>query len=506
MLYISDLKNHVGQEVTLKGWVQNKRSGKGIYFIILRDGSGFLQCVVSEADVDADTFSAAGELSLESSLEITGKVVEDVRQEGGYEMQVSSLEIVSLAENYPIQKKEHGVDFLFTNRHLHLRSRMPWAILRVRNRTIFAIHQYFQENGFIQMDSPLFTGNAAEGTTTLFETDFYGEPAYLAQTGQLYGEAGALAHGKIYTFGPTFRAEKSKTRRHLSEFWMIEPEMAFFRNEENMDLIQDFIQKTVARVMEDCKYELEILGRDTSSLESAVANDFPRISYDAAVKILKGEEAVNGKTSLELLDEELASYQNELKEVQDEIAEREEKISSGTLKKGERNFNQNKVDKLKGRIKEIEEHLQNLPQWRSSAENFKYGSDLGGSDETVLTKLFGLPIMVFNWPAEIKAFYMKRAEDNENLVKGVDVLAPEGFGEIVGGSEREDNLDLLVERIKEHGLPMEAFEWYLDLRRFGSVPHAGFGLGLERFVQWICGIHHIREVIPFPRYYGNLFP
>lgn len=506
MQYIKDLQEFVGQNIQLKGWVQNKRSGKGIYFIILRDGTGFIQCVCAADSVSEQVFEDAGKLSLESSVSISGTVVKDERQEGGYELQVTDLEIIQIAEEYPIQKKEHGVEFLFDKRHLHLRSRRPWAIMKIRNRVIFAIHQFFQEGGFVQMDSPLFTGNAAEGTTTLFETEFYGQAAYLAQTGQLYGEAGAMALGKIYTFGPTFRAEKSKTRRHLSEFWMIEPEMAFYDNESNMDLIEEFVKDVVLRVLKDCSAELALLGRDVEELKSSVSSTFPRIPYREAVKILRGEQEVDGKTSIQMLEEDIKENAAQIESCQNEIKEREEKIASGTLKKGERNFNQNKVDKLKVVLKDLEAEKDHIPQWMESAKNFKDGEDLGGSDETVLTKLFGAPIMVYNWPAEIKAFYMKRAEDDESLVKGVDLLAPGGFGEIVGGSERESDLDLLKQRIEEHKLPMDAFEWYLDLRRFGSVPHAGFGLGLERFIQWIAGIHHIREVIPFPRYYGRLFP
>ncbi len=504
---IIELKDHVGEEVTLHGWVSNKRSGKGIAFIILRDGSGFLQCVASQEELGEDNFNLAMNLTLESSVSLSGKVVEDERQIGGFELQVTKVEPHQIVEEYPIAKKEHGVDFLMEKRHLWLRSRKQWANMRVRNRTIFAIHEFFQKKGFVQMDAPLFTGNACEGTTDLFETDFYGDTAYLSQSGQLYGEAMAMAMGKIYTFGPTFRAEKSKTRRHLSEFWMIEPEMAYYTNEMNMDLIEEFIQHVIGTVVKDCRFELEeVLERDLSSLEKIPENHFPRIPYEDAVSMLKGEVEVNGKTSIQVLQEDLDAVIAKIDEVNAEIKEKESQINAGGLKKGKLNFFKNKVGMLKAELKDLEEQKQNIPQWMESAKNFKRGEDLGGSDETVLTRLFSLPVMVYNWPTEIKAFYMKLAEGDPAHVKGVDVLAPEGYGEIVGGGERETDIDRLVEQIKHHDLPMHEFEWYLDLRRYGSVPHSGFGLGLERMVAWITGTRHIRETIPFPRAYGRLFP
>ncbi|MFN3940523.1 MAG: amino acid--tRNA ligase-related protein, partial [Chitinophagales bacterium] len=345
-----------------------------------------------------------------------------------------------------------------------------------------------------------------EGTTTLFETDFFGQPAYLSQSGQLYGEALALAHGKIYTFGPTFRAEKSKTRRHLSEFWMIEPEMAFYNLDMNMDLIEAFLKYVVNDILQHCKNELEVLERNTEMLQNAVNMQFPRIHYDDAIKIIRGEKDVEGRNSIKTLEDDIEKLKTEKTACEKEIAEREEKIANGNLKKGEINFNQNKIDTLKNEIKEIDEKLGNIPQWLQSAKNFEWGGDLGGSDETVLTRLFNCPVMVYNWPTQVKAFYMKRDPKDEKYVKGVDVLAPEGYGEIVGGAEREDNLEYLKERIIHEGLPMEVFQWYLDLRRFGTVPHAGFGLGLERMVMWLTGVQHIRESIPFPRFYGRLKP
>ncbi|MCH8331054.1 MAG: asparagine--tRNA ligase [Bacteroidetes bacterium] len=505
MQYIKDLADLEGKEISLKGWVSNTRSGKGLVFLVFRDGTGFTQCVINETEVEASTFEAASSLTLESSLELSGTVVKDERQIGGYEIHVKILKVIQLAVDYPISKKEHGVDFLMDMRHLWLRSRRQWAIMRIRNQIIMAIHRFLQDKDFIQMDSPIFTGNVVEGTSTLFETDFYGQPAYLSQSGQLYGEAMAMSLSKIYTFGPTFRAEKSKTRRHLSEFWMIEPEMAFYDNEQNMDLIEEFIKSLLTDILEKCQFELEIIKRDVSKLEKA-KQEFPRMTYDKAVTIIKGEEEVDGKNAITTLEDDLEEAKKELEEALAEIKEREDKVAGGGIKKGEVNFNLNKIGTLKASSKELEEKISNIPQWIDSAKNFEYGSDFGGSDETVLTRLFDMPIMVYNWPAPIKAFYMKEVEGNPKLVKGVDVLAPEGFGEIVGGGERETSEELLTSKIIEHKLPKEAFEWYIDLRRYGSVTHAGFGLGLERTVAWICGLHHVRESIPLPRMYGRLFP
>lgn len=504
-MYIKDLSLHEGKQVELKGWVANKRESKGLVFIILRDGSGLCQCIVDATKVSEDLFKNASKLTLESSLTLKGSVVKDERQVGGYEIHVEELDIIQIATDYPIAKKEHGVDFLMDQRHLWLRSQRQWAIMRIRNRIIYSIHQFFQQEGFVQMDAPIFTGNACEGTTNLFETEYYGDPAYLSQSGQLYGEAMAMAMGKIYTFGPTFRAEKSKTRRHLSEFWMIEPEMAFFDIFDNMDLIERFLRVVVSDVLRDCSTELQAIGRDTTILQNIV-KPFPRLTYDEAVRIIKGEQDVNGKNAIGSLEEELKQVELRIAEVKTEIADREEKIKTPGLKKGEIGFHQAKVDKLKQELVDLEEQTRNIPQWLNSARNFEYGNDFGGSDETVLTRLFDVPIMVYNWPHEVKAFYLKRDPENSRFARGVDTLAPEGYGEIVGGGERETDEQLLIEKIKEHELPLEAFEWYLDLRRYGSVPHAGFGLGLERLVTWVCKLPHVRESIPFPRMYGRLLP
>ena len=502
--YIKEFSKYENQQVEVKGWVANMRESKTNLFIVFRDGTGFAQCVLSADVVTEAVFEMGKTLTQESAVKLVGKVIKDEKQIGGYELQVTSLEIVHLATEYPITPKEHGVKFLSDNRHLWLRSMRQWAIMRVRNEIIMGIHHFLQDDGFVQMDSPIFTGNAVEGTTDLFETDFFGEPAYLSQSGQLYGEAMAMAQGKIYTFGPTFRAEKSDTPRHLAEFWMIEPEMAYYDNEMNMDLIENFIRSIINRVLKNCAHELSLLERDVTRLAN-VNQPFPRVTYDDAIKILRGEMEVNGRNAITVQEEDLAHASAQLISIQNEIEEREKTIASG-IKKGERKYHESKILQLRKDLANVEEQLRNLPKWIESAKNFEHGNDFGNSDETVLTRVFDAPVMVYNWPTKIKAFYMKELPGNPDIVKNVDLLAPDGYGEIIGGSERENNLDVLLRKIEEHQLPMEAFEWYLDLRRFGSVPHAGFGLGLERMVRWACGLHHLRETIPFPRRYGRLKP
>lgn len=505
MTEIKDFPRHEGKEVEIQGWVTNKRSSKGIEFLVFRDGTGFTQCVVNTDNAGEESYQIAYNAGQESSLKIRGTVIKDEKQIGGYELQASSVKCLGESHDYPVTNKEHGPDFLMDHRHLWLRSQRQWAIMQIRNTLIFSIHEFFQKEGFIQADAPIFTGNAAEGTTTLFETDFYGQPAYLSQSGQLYGEAMALALGKIYTFGPTFRAEKSKTRRHLSEFWMIEPEMAFYDNDMNMDLIEKFLKYVLAAVLGKNRKELELIERDTSTFEAAVKEKFPRLSYAEAADILKGKTKIKGKTTIETLENDLKEIRKKMQEIQAGIEDREKQIKAG-VKKGKRNFLQRKIDELKIEYKKLSETAANIPDWLKSIKEFEYGNDFGGSDETVLTRMFNTPVMVYNWPHQIKAFYMKRDKEAPELAKGVDVLAPEGYGEIVGGGERETDGELLTEKINEHKLPMDAFKWYLDLRRYGTVKHAGFGLGLERMVAWVCGLKHIRETIPFPRMYGRLNP
>ena len=405
------------------------RSVGKIWFLILRDGTGILQCVVVKDETDDDSFTLEQDLNQEDSVTVTGTVREEPRALGGFELGVCTINVVShVADEYPISHKDHGTDFLMSNRHLWLRSKRQHAIMRVRHQTIKAIRDFFDNNGFTLIDSPIFTGNAVENTTTLFELDYFERQAYLTQSGQLYQEAGAMAFGKTYCFGPTFRAEKSKTRRHLTEFWMVEPEMAYCDLDGNMDWAEKLVVYIIDAVLNNCQNELKVLERDITKLE-AVVPPFPRITYDEAAKILK-------------------------------------------------------------------EHR----------DGFEYGKDLGGTDETVLSDRFEKPVMIHRWPADIKAFYMKRDEDEPELALGVDMLAPEGYGEIVGGGQREDDLEELVKRIRYHDLPLKPFQWYLDLRKYGSVPHSGFGLGLERTVGWICGTKHIRETIPFPRTMTRLEP
>ena len=427
--YINKIGEHVGESVTIKGWLHNRRSSGKIHFLVVRDGTGFLQVVMGKRDVDEATFQKADHLSQESAIIVTGTVKQEERATGGYEMVANGLAVVNEAHDYPITPKEHGVDYLMDRRHLWIRAERQTAILRVRHEIINAVRDFFNDQGFILADTPIFTPAACEGTTTLFPVQYFeDETAYLTQSGQLYNEANAMALGKVYAFGPTFRAEKSKTRRHLTEFWMVEPEMAYADLNDVITLAEGLITSVVARVLERRQRELKTLERNISKLENVKA-PFPRLKYDEAAKIL--------------------------------------------LDKG-------------------------LP--------FQVGGDLGGTDETVLSEQFDRPVAVTHYPAAIKAFYMKPDPNEPDKALCVDVLAPEGYGEIIGGGQRLDDLDLLLQRIKEHDLPQESFEWYLDLRRYGSVPHGGFGMGIERCVSWICGLEHVRETIPYPRMLYRIYP
>ena len=428
-VYIEDVGKHEGEEITLKGWLHNRRSSGKIHFLIVRDGTGFIQAVMSKAAIGDDLFKVADHLAQETSIVVTGAVRADKRAPTGYEIDVKAFEVVGESRDYPITPKEHGIDYLLDRRHLWIRSERQQAILRVRHEVIDAVRDFFNSRGFILADTPIFTPAACEGTTTLFPAQYFEEQtAYLTQSGQLYNEANAMALGRVYCFGPTFRAEKSKTRRHLTEFWMVEPEVAYADLDDVMNLAEGLVVAVVQRVLEKRRRELAVLERDGSKLES-VKPPFPRLSYDEAVKILK--------------------------------------------EKG-------------------------LP--------FEWGGDLGGPDETALSEHFDRPVMVHRYPAAVKAFYMKPDPKRPEVALGVDVLAPEGYGEIIGGGERLADLDLLLQRIKEHNLPQEAFEWYVDLRRYGSVPHGGFGMGIERVVSWICKLDHLREAIPYPRMLYRLYP
>jgi len=426
--YISEIGKYEGQDVCIRGWLYGKRSSGKLHFLQVRDGSGIIQAVVFKGDVDPEVFEQADKISQETSLIVYGTVREDKRSPLGFELGVKDMKIVSESNEYPITPKEHGVAFLMENRHLWLRSPRQHAIMKIRHEIIKAVRDYFNNNDFMLVDAPIFTPAACEGTTNLFETKYFDEKAYLTQSGQLYMEAAAMAFGKVYCFGPTFRAEKSKTRRHLTEFWMVEPEVAYMDLEGDMNLAEDFVEYVVGQVVKNRKADLELLERDISKLEN-IKKPFPRISYDEAIEILNK----NGK-------------------------------------------------------------------------EVPWGEDFGADEETVISEQFDRPVFIHRYPTVCKAFYMKQDPENQKLALCVDMIAPEGYGEVIGGGQREDNLDTLLEKIKEHNLPEEAFDWYLDLRRYGSVPHAGFGLGIERTVSWVCGLHHVRETIPFPRLMDRIKP
>lgn len=427
-VYLKHIGEHVGKEVEIRGWLYNKRSSGKIQFLIIRDGTDMIQGVLVKSEVSEDIFAAVKTLTQESSLVVRGVVREEPRSLSGYELSITDLEIIQIAEDYPITPKEHGVEYLMDRRHLWLRSQKQHAIMLIRDELIKATRRFFDERDFVLIDAPILTPASVEGTSTLFETDYFDDKAYLSQSGQLYMEAAAMAFGKVYCFGPTFRAEKSKTRRHLMEFWMIEPEVAFLDMDGNMDLQEEYVCYLVQQVLQNRRKELEIIERDISKLEAIVA-PFPRISYDEAVKILQ----------------------------------------------------ENGVD-------------------------FKWGDDFGGGDETIIASQFDRPVFVHRYPTEIKAFYMQPDPERPEVVLGSDLLAPEGYGEIIGGGERIHDLDLIRQRIKEHNLPEEHYEWYVDLRRYGTVPHSGFGLGLERTVSWICGLPHLREAVPFARLINRIYP
>jgi len=427
-VYVDTLSAHDGERVTIKGWVAAGRSSGKIHFLQVRDGTGTVQCVMSRADVSPDVFERVGHLAQESAVIVTGAVRADARAPIGYEIGADDVRLVSAAEGFPITPKEHGVAFLLDHRHLWLRSSRQHALLRVRSEIVRACREYFDDRGFTLIDAPIFTPAACEGTTTLFAVDYFGEPAYLTQSGQLYLEAAAMAFGKAYCFGPTFRAEKSKTRRHLTEFWMVEPEVAYLDLAGDMDLAEDFLVHVVGRVLERRRRELEHLGRTIEPLERVRA-PFPRISYDEAVAILQ--------------------------------------------RKG---------------------------------HDRPWGDDFGAEEETDLSNEFDRPVLIHRYPRLCKAFYMKTDPADERVALCVDVLAPEGYGEIIGGGQREDDLAVLEQQIAAHDLPTDHFQWYLDIRRYGSVPHAGFGMGIERATAWICGLAHVRETIPFPRMLERLRP
>lgn len=426
---INQVFKHVDEEVTIGAWIANKRSSGKIAFLQLRDGTGFIQGVVVKAEVEEEVFKLAKSVTQETSVYVTGQVTKDERSPLGFELQVKSIEVIHKATDYPITPKEHGTEFLMDHRHLWLRSKKQHAIMKIRNEIIRATYEFFHQEGFVKVDPPILTGSAPEGTTELFATKYFDEDAYLSQSGQLYMEAAAMALGKVFSFGPTFRAEKSKTKRHLIEFWMIEPEMAFVEFNENLEYQENYVSHVVQSVLENCKVELHTLGRDTAKLENIKA-PFPRITYDEAIKFLQDK----------------------------------------------------------------------------GFDDIEWGDDFGAPHETAIAESYDKPVFITHYPTSLKPFYMQPAPDRDDVVLCADLIAPEGYGEIIGGSERVHDLDLLEARLKEHGLDQETYKWYTELRQYGSVPHSGFGLGLERTVAWISGAPHVRETIPFPRLLNRLYP
>ncbi len=495
---IGQLKKHVGQQVTLKGWLYNSRAGGKVQFLILRDGTGLCQAVLERTDENAEQFAAVKHLGQESSLMVTGTVAAEERSIGGVELHDCSITIVHDTQDYPITPKPHGIDFLMKNRHLHLRSQRQWALARLRHTVVDAIGRFFNDNGFIRVDTPIFAPSAGEGSQTLFSVDYFGEPVYLAQTGQLYLESAALAHGKVYCFGPTFRAEKSKTRRHLTEFWMVEPEIAYIELDGLLEVAENFVTSVVQAALRDRRAELELLGRDFAALE-AIKTPFHRLSYTEAVDILHSDQARN------FLETQLEQKKQQLQQLEQNIAQWTEEQAQSKK--------QWQQDKLAGQIKdareevaELNEQIANIPHHMELAKSFTWGKDLGGADETIIASLHERPVFVHRYPREAKAFYMKPDPANPKVVLNFDCLAPQGYGEIIGGSIREDSHEALLSRIHEEGYNPADYDWYLDLRKYGSVPHGGFGLGVERTVAWLAGIKHIRETIAFPRMMGKIYP
>ncbi|NOX59884.1 MAG: asparagine--tRNA ligase [Planctomycetes bacterium] len=495
---ISNLKDHVGKEVTLAGWVYKNRPSGKLVFLVVRDGTGLCQCVIEKGEDSEGFFQDAKHLSQEASLFVRGIVNADERSVGGHELRVTGMEIVHASTDYPITPKQHGVDFLFAKRHLWFRSRRQYLILRLRHTLVDAIRSYFNTNGFTCIDTPIFAPSAGEGAQTLFEVDYFGDPVYLAQTGQLYVESACMAHGKVYCFGPTFRAEKSKTRRHLTEFWMVEPEIAFASLSDVVDVAEDFVCNIVSRMLNDHRADLEELGRDIAELEK-IQKPFYRIRYADVADLLRGPKAK------QLLEDDLTQKAARIGELEKTLVELEQQ-SANAKKQWQKDKAAQDTVKAREEISELQEQIKNIPHHMELAANFKMGSDLGGSDETIISRLHDRPVFITHYPAKVKAFYMRQDRENPEYVENFDMLATEGFGEVIGGSAREEDYDRLLARLTEEKLPQEDYEWYLDLRRYGSVPHGGFGLGLERTLSWICGLRHIRETIPYPRMMGTMYP
>ncbi|MEW6250967.1 MAG: asparagine--tRNA ligase [Planctomycetota bacterium] len=483
----------------MQGWLYNSRSSGKLVFLLVRDGTGLCQCVLEKRADTTASFEAARRLGQESSLEVTGVVRADPRSPGGHELAVAQVQVVQAVSGYPITPKAHGIEFLMERRHLWFRSQRQWAILRVRHSVVDAIRRFFNDRGFILIDTPIFAPAAGEGAQTLFEVDYFGEKVYLAQTGQLYLESAMMAHRNVYCFGPTFRAEKSKTRRHLTEFWMVEPEIAYADLDDVAALAEDFVEYIVQRVLAERRPELEQLGRDLALLER-IRKPFYRITYSAAADILRSPRV------RQLLTDDLERARARVTELHGLIAAREAERTAPGVKEWQADKLAHELLELRDELADQEEAVRNIPHHMELAANFQWGGDLGGSDETIIARLHDKPVFVTHYPRACKAFYMKRNADDPRVVNNLDLLAPEGYGEIIGGSQREDDLDALLERMREDHLNEADYEWYLDLRRYGTVPHGGFGLGVERTVAWICGLKHIRETVPYARMMGRVYP
>jgi asparaginyl-tRNA synthetase len=491
------LKDHVGQEVTLAGWVYQARSSGKVQFIILRDGTGLCQCVVEKDKIPDELFEKLEHLGQESSLTITGVVRAEPRSVGGYELVVTNAEVIHATTDYPITPKEHGIDFLLKHRHLHLRSSRQWCIGKIRHTVVDAIRRFFNDNGFTLIDTPILMAAAGEEEQTLFEVDYFGEPLYLTQTGQLHLECAAAAFGRVYCFGPTFRAEKSKTRRHLTEFWMVEPEVAFIDLNGLLELAENFVSYIASRVLQDNRHQLETLGARLAGLEN-IKPPFYRLTYTEAVEILTGEKTAK------FLTEQLTQLTQQKEAIEKRIADLETE-QKGQIKQWKRDKNAAELIGLRGEMEEVSIKIENNPKHAKLAAEFQWGKDLGGSDETIISQMHDKPVFVTHYPAQAKAFYMKTDRNNNKVVLNFDMLAPKGFGEIIGGSVREDDYNILLKRIEEKGLKSDNYQWYLDLRKYGSVPHGGFGLGVERTIAWLTGEPHIRQCIAFPRLMDKVY-
>jgi len=496
LVEIRDLGRHDGRDVRLQGWLYGKRSGGKVAFLQVRDGTGLCQCVVECSAADA--FAVAGALPQESSLAVEGRVRRDERAPGGCELLVSGLRVIHAAAEFPITRKAHGIDFLMQHRHLWLRSRRPAAILRVRHTLIRACRDFLDRRGFTLIDTPILVAGAGEDAQSLFPVDYFGDKAFLAQTGQLYLESACFALGKVYCFGPTFRAEKSKTRRHLTEFWMLEPEIAFAELDDVMALAEDLICHLVETALAAHADDLALLGRDPEALRR-VRRPFHRLTYTQAVDLLRSAE------TRQWLEAEMERDRARLQALADELAGVENQ-AAGTKKEAAAERLKTRAAELREDIRDLQSDLANRPEHIRLAQSFEWGKDLGGSDETIISRRHDRPVFVTEYPREAKAFYMKRSAADPRVVRNMDLLAPDGYGEIIGGSQREDDLERLLAALKEKRLDPAAYEWYLDLRRYGSVPHGGFGLGIERALAWVCGLKHVREAIPFPRTLGRLYP